>query len=215
MEAGLEPVGGISGDVGKTKATRGNAKAVSCMPFCLERKVRRAVKGQQVGIHRPIFHIINTAIPMDFFNVIRQGELEILKASLKEDPALLETKDPRGFTPLILATYSGKQEIARYLIECGADVNARDAAGNTALMGICFKGETQLAHLLLAHGADVNLQNFNGATALIFAATFGHAEIARLLLDAGADKSVTDSRGNTAMSHALHQGFAQILEMLN
>ncbi|MEQ9443086.1 MAG: ankyrin repeat domain-containing protein [Cyclobacteriaceae bacterium] len=151
---------------------------------------------------------------MDFFELIRNGELENIKQLVTADPGLLEARDARGFPPLVLASYHEQYDTTKYLLEAGADVNVQDAAGNTALMGICFKGYPTIAALLLEHGADVNKQNANGATALIYTATFGQNEIARMLLDHGADKTLQDQRGNTATDHAKMQGAPGMEELL-
>ncbi|MFT7248267.1 MAG: ankyrin repeat protein, partial [Arcticibacterium sp.] len=64
---------------------------------------------------------------MDFFNLIRQGDIEGVKAALMNDAVLLEKKDERGFTPLVMATYSGHLDLSEFLINTGAQVNATDS----------------------------------------------------------------------------------------
>jgi len=87
---------------------------------------------------------------MEFYENIRNGNTEEIKKQLEGDPALIEKKDAKGFSPLVLATYNGQYPVAKLLLDQGASVDARDAAGNTALMGVCFKGSTELAELLIA-----------------------------------------------------------------
>lgn len=96
------------------------------------------------------------------FNAIRSGEADQVKMILNENPALIQEKDPRGSTPLLLATYYGFIDIAEELMQWDGAINAKDASGNTALMGVCFKGYPEIAKLLIEKGADVNIQNFNG-----------------------------------------------------
>ena len=111
------------------------------------------------------------------FNAIRSEDEQTVAALLTEHPELINEKDQRGSTPLLLATYYGHKGIAETIIDKGAAIDAKDASGNTALMGVCFKGYTEVAKLLIDKGADVNVQNFNGATALIYAATFNQKEL--------------------------------------
>lgn len=151
---------------------------------------------------------------MELFDLIRQGDLAAITSKVSETPSLVAQKDSRGFTPLVMATYSGHLKVAEYLLSAGADVNAQDAAGNTALMGTCFKGHTGMVELLLNRGADVNLQNFTGSTALIFAATYGQTAVAKLLLAAGADPSLKDTQGMTALGHARAKGQAEMVALL-
>ena len=132
--------------------------------------------------------IITLAV-MDIFDYIKQGALDQIKLILSDAPHLSTQKDARGFTPLIMASYTGHLDIVQYLLETGADINAQDSMGNTALMGICFKGSVDIATLLVNRGADVNLKNVNADTALKFASTYGHQDIVELLLANGAKKS--------------------------
>jgi ankyrin repeat protein len=84
---------------------------------------------------------------------------------------------PNGMTPLLLASASGQEALAIFLLDKGADPNARDALGATALHYALMKGITALnevrfanyvTHLfrpsltglvkaLLAHKADPNI----------------------------------------------------------
>ena len=114
--------------------------------------------------------------------MIRWGEIEEVKQMVEAEPRLLAVRVPKGYPPLILASYNEQYEITKYLLDRCAEVDAQDTAGNTALMGVCFKGYQEIATLLLEYGANVNVQNYNGATALIYAATFNQTEIAKLLL---------------------------------
>lgn len=118
------------------------------------------------------------------FNAIRKGDLAGIKSLLTAQPNLINGQDARGFTPLIMATYTGNTEIAHYLLNQGADVNGRDAAGNTALIGVAFKGDQQMAQLLIEKGADIHLQNKQGATALSYAKDYKHPPLVQLLEEA-------------------------------
>ena len=148
------------------------------------------------------------------FNAIRSEDEQTVASLLAEHPELLNEKDQRGSTPLLLATYYGHLGISKKIIAAGADLNAKDASGNTALMGVCFKGYVDVAKLLIDEGADVNVQNFNGATALIYAATFNQKELVELLLERGANPDLRDSRDLKAEDHARMQGLDQIENLL-
>jgi len=111
------------------------------------------------------------------FDAIRSADLETVSKILNAHPELVDIKDPRGSTPLLLATYYGHKDISEKLLKHKPDVNAKDGSGNTPLMGVCFKGYPEIARLLIDAGADVNAINFNNATALIYAATFAQSEI--------------------------------------
>lgn len=149
-----------------------------------------------------------------FFNAIRNGDLKRIEKLLEETPKLIASRDQRGSTPLILATYYNHAALADFLIKKGANPNDKDSSGNTALMGVCFKGFCEIAKKLILAGADVNHCNSMGATCLIYAATFNRLEIAKLLLEHGANVMVKDAKGNTALDHAIMQGAKPLIARL-
>ncbi len=151
---------------------------------------------------------------MDLFDSIRKGDLDAVKMALTNNPDLLEKPDQRGFSPLIMATYSGQIEIAEFIINTGVDVNAKDSAGNTALMGVCFKGSIEMVELLLTQNVDINLQNSKGATALIYATMFDQQEITLKLIELGANKTIKDESGQTAYTHAQLKGNRTLMDLL-
>lgn len=94
-----------------------------------------------------------------------------------------------GATPLIWA--ATRPDIARLLIERGADVNVKTADGRTALMiAAGDHGSRETVTRLLEKGADVRVVGpslFGPLTALSEAAMAGNEEIFKLLVTAGAD----------------------------
>jgi ankyrin repeat protein len=148
------------------------------------------------------------------FQAIRNEDAIVVKKLLQEDPSLLNIKDNRGSTPLLLATYFGNEEITDFLLSLKPDIDEKDASGNTALMGVCFKGFGSIAEKLIKAGANVNETNYSGATALVFAATFNRIDLVKLLLKNGANPDLKDIHGNTAASQARMQGLKGIAELL-
>lgn len=116
-------------------------------------------------------------------------------------------------TPLLAIAYTKKDEykcyeIAKTLIDNGADVNARDNTGHTALIhaarGVGIDGyylnNCQIMKLLIDNGADVNAKtNFN-STALHYAVISGNSiENIKFLIDNGADVNAKNYRGQIAL----------------
>jgi len=110
------------------------------------------------------------------------GHLAIVKTLLRRGAAL----DTPGWTPLIYAATNGQTEVARYLLDVGANINAAAPNGTTALMMAVRGGHGATVDLLLARGADVNQRNQNGATALGWATRGGFEAIGQALRARGA-----------------------------
>jgi ankyrin repeat protein len=105
-------------------------------------------------------------------------------------------------TPLMLAAREGEPELARVLVDAGADVNAVAGDGKTALALSIFNGNYEVASLLVDRKADVNKADAQRFTPLFWAVDRRNMETApnfpwmvtvdplpliRKLLDAGAD----------------------------
>lgn len=67
----------------------------------------------------------------------------------------------------------GHEEIAKILIQKGANVNLSDSNGWTPLFVAAASGHSKIVQLLIKSGADVNLKNNLGLAPLHGAAEFG------------------------------------------
>jgi uncharacterized protein len=150
-----------------------------------------------------------------FLDACQRGEVGDVTKMCELFPELINERDNKGFTPLIITAYNNQAEVMAILLQAGADSNSGDHNGNTALMGAIFKGYDAIAHKLLDAGADPNVQNEQGATALTFAATFHRNQVAQRLLQAGADKSIADKFGKTPLDHARVQDNEALVNMLD
>jgi len=103
------------------------------------------------------------------FDAIRSEEFTKVRQLLEDSIDLLNIRDQRGSTPLLLASYLGLDKITSLILNYKPDVNCKDHSGNTALMGVAFKGYSKIAQLLIDAGADVNIENTNKSTALLYA----------------------------------------------
>ena len=135
---------------------------------------------------------------VDLHTAVVTDNLEALRWHIKAGSDLNVLEPSRSSTPLITAAFFGKIEIAKILIDAGADLNCRNADGSTALHTAAAFGKTEVAEILIDAGADFNQQNNQGATALHVAAFFCHVEIVKALLEKGADKTLKNTAGQTA-----------------
>ncbi|MDD5305486.1 MAG: ankyrin repeat domain-containing protein [Elusimicrobia bacterium] len=113
------------------------------------------------------------------FEAIQAGDLDRVKALLREDPALARARDANGTSALMMAAYAEAPAIARAIQKAGAPVNIFEA---TAL------GRQNLVRDLLAITPDLlRATSHDGWTLLHLAAFFGHVDLVRFLVGRGAD----------------------------
>lgn len=114
-------------------------------------------------------------------------------------------------SPLGIAAYKGDLDVAKDLLEHGADVNAMDAQHWTPLLnalGGYNDDKTDMAKLLIDNGADVNVKDKNGLTPLHYAAMNSFDPgLPSLLVSHGADINAKSDDGRTALSIAQKTGF--------
>jgi len=136
----------------------------------------------------------------EIHDAVRSGNLDKVKTLLRTHSEWLNSPDQNQKTPLLLSLESGHIDIARYLIEQGADVNLKDKDKSSPLHNAAFLGNLEIVDLLLKKGASsVNEGNFRGQTPLLFACEKGHPGVVTRLLDAGADIEARDALGRTPL----------------
>ena len=69
---------------------------------------------------------------------------------------------------------SWKLEVARLLLESGADKDLASNDGATALIMACYNGHLEVVRLLLESGTRKDLATNDGVTALFLASQNGH-----------------------------------------
>jgi ankyrin repeat protein len=138
---------------------------------------------------------------------------------LLKNRADIDLPDPDGVTPLLVAIMNANWDLARRLIEAGADVNQWDIFGESPLYTAVDQRNRidgghasidppnknsglAIVQLLLEHGANPNtpllfkpanvrgLLHTRGATPLIRAAFNGDRDVVNLLLEHGADATL-------------------------
>lgn len=150
---------------------------------------------------------------------VRVGDVETARVLL-DAGADIQGSDASGASALLIASHSGHQSLAIFLLQQGANPNA-DQAGYTALHAAVLRGEIELVTTLLDHGAELNAviehgtagRRFSadysiraqliGMNALWLAAKYGEVEILRTLLIHGADPFIQDSNGATMLHVAM------------
>jgi ankyrin repeat protein len=166
--------------------------------------------------HADLAPMVLGAREPDFFEACALGRRDQAAELLRRDQGLVDAYSGDGFTGLGLAVFFGHLEIARMLVEAGADVNrpSRNAIRVSPLHSAVESGSIPLLDLLLSHGAKPDVVEFLEATPLHSAAAHGNREMVRKLLAAGADRSRKTKDGKTAADLARQYGHADVAEEL-
>jgi len=147
-----------------------------------------------------------------FANIGRQREL------LSEAPKLAQTRGQDGYTPLHkVADRSSDEEaveMARLLLQNGAEVNARNRFNATPLHLAASQGRAKLCALLIDKGADLNAKANTGRTPLHCAAGDGRLEACQVLLARGADPDIRDGVEMTPLELAEHEKNEEVADLL-
>jgi ankyrin repeat protein len=160
--------------------------------------------------------LLDAGPELDVFEAAAVGRIERVRELLESDPALVSAFSPDGFTPLHLAAFFGHPDIARLLVEHGADTQAvaRNPMRVMPLHSAAATRQLEIAELLVDGGADVNASQERGFTPLHEAAQNGDAALTRLLLDRGADREQAAEDGRRAADFAAERGHDEVLALL-
>lgn len=93
------------------------------------------------------------------FYYVLIGDLDSLMDLVSNNSSLLRSRDKYGRSLLYLAARNGYDDICRFLLDKGINVNEIQSCGSTALHGASYYGNENVIDLLLAYGADPNIKN--------------------------------------------------------
>jgi tankyrase len=139
-----------------------------------------------------------------------RGDAALLEAAKKGNlarvqklatPENINCRDTQGrnSTPLHLAAGYNNVEVAEFLLENGADVNAQDKGGLIPLHNASSYGHVDIAALLIKFNTCVNAVDKWGFTPLHEAAQKGRTQLCALLLAHGADPTMKNQEGQTSL----------------
>jgi len=114
-----------------------------------------------------------------------------------EKGADINKRNSNDRTPLFFAFEKGHENLIKYLVRKGADINKeineKNIFGDTLLIIATKSKKLNLIKYLIEHGADVNLSNKYHSTPLTIARECGEKDIVDYLLQHGAKDNDGDS----------------------
>lgn len=142
----------------------------------------------------------------------RSGNVEAAKFLLEHGAH--HHRGDRDFLPLTFAIHYEKLEVARLLLESGADIEEKNSSGKAVLTIACQSLSVEVVGFLLQSGAKIEQQDNEGATPLMAAADSGRVNIIDILLEHGACLEVRDGRGRTPFIRAVTSGNLELARTL-
>ncbi len=126
----------------------------------------------------------------------------------------VDTRDARYWTPLMIASFNGKEALALGLILHGADVRAQDKGGYGPMHWAAYNGYARVVRLLLLEGGAVNASSRSGITPLLQASARGRTLAVAELLKGGADPNIAAVDGTTPLIKAVANGHLEVIHQL-
>ncbi|KAH8727644.1 ankyrin repeat-containing domain protein [Phaeosphaeriaceae sp. PMI808] len=151
----------------------------------------------------------------EFYDAIVQGDIETIKVHKHLDMIVGRKRD-NGETPLIIAITEDQFEIAKVLLESGANVHQQVGTRSPlvcAVMGLVRA--PRFIQLLLDFGATLNtLSGPCQYNALHWAAEYGRIDAVDFLISQGMDMEKTCPTGQTALLLAAENGHTHVANVL-
>jgi ankyrin repeat protein len=139
-----------------------------------------------------------------FFEAVKRGDEERVAAMLEANRALAEVRDDSGATPLHYAALNGHREVARLLVERGAEVNSTDGEFRATPAGWAIEYLREMGGLLA-----IELDDF------AYAIEVGDARwAARILERFPSLRQASDTKGRPFRQLALESGNGEIRRLL-
>ena len=177
----------------------------------------------------------------ELFEAIKAGRVEEATRLVRENPALLTTRDPNGASPILVAVYHQKPEVAKALVDAAPSLDIFEASAlgrvdrlkqllreNSSLVSAyapdgfypvglaAFFGHLEAVKTLIAAGADIHAAAKNAfkVQAIHAAVASKNIEIVRAVLEAGADPNAAQQQGFRPIHEAGSSGSRELAELL-
>jgi ankyrin len=144
-------------------------------------------------------------MPANIFDAILANDIKTVIQLIELEQVDIHTLSPDGRTPLHIASYWGKFQIVKALIDLGADVNFPSRSNLwTPLHVACWGNQILVITRLILNGANVNCYDNFGYSPLHIAAHYGEPVIIDELIHHGALTYYQAKNGDTALHEAAY-----------
>lgn len=141
--------------------------------------------------------------PGSLLQAVSTNNLEKAIDILQSSSYPIDEVNDKKETPLMIAVHNNQVEIAKKLIDAGANINYQDTIQDSPYLYAGAEGRTEiLAYMLTNSSPDQAIANRFGGNALIPAAEKGHLENVKILLN--------DRRVN--INHQNNYGYTALIE---
>jgi ankyrin repeat protein len=90
------------------------------------------------------------------------NKLNIIKCLIEEFGVKINPDIASSAEPFYLSVFQGSEELIRYMIERGAEINKPSFDGDTPLHGVCYVGRIGVMSILKEFGANSGAKNMDG-----------------------------------------------------
>lgn len=141
----------------------------------------------------------------ELLQAVEKKDVQKVKEILARNTDTINETNDKKETPLLIATHENDVEIAKLLIDAGADINQQDAIQDSAYLYAGAQGKTEILRYMMKNAKpNQQVRNRFGGNALIPAAEKGHLDNVRLLLtDSQVDINHQNDYGYTALIEAV------------
>jgi len=145
-----------------------------------------------------IISISNNLFSQSIFDIARHGTPKEMTAYLEQHPEDLNSISEHGASPFLLAAYRGNNDVAKLLLEKGADIHYCYAEGS-AIYALIYKNNLELLEAVLKKGVNPNdTCQFNQlGYPLHFALSLQRIDAIELLIQYKASTKIKDVQGRS------------------
>ena len=143
------------------------------------------------------------------------GNSSIMRSILSYDIDINSKDDESSATPLIIAVMHNHVEVAKYLLQKGADISLTTESNKRNALHIASQyGSVEAMEMLLSYDLSPDSRDGEGNTPLACAAACGQIEAVNCLLKLGADPSLKGENGWSILHFAAQSGNVIIIETM-